>query len=110
MFLLSFAFVPDLYAASEVGQEGLSGAELAQILGFGLGVLCLALILFVLVIHRRNLFSQTARWLHLLSLCVIPVSILFLGNLVAYDGSKNPPMCCRPSIFASRFPLIPYPT
>ncbi len=98
MLLLSFAFVPDLYAASEVGQEGLSGAELAQILGFGLGVLSLALILFVLVFHRRNLFSQTARWLHLLSLCVIPVFILFLGNLVAYDGSKKTAFCgsCHP--------------
>ncbi len=98
MFLLSFAFVPDLSAASEVGQEGLSGTELAQILGFGLGVLSLALILFVLVIHRRNLFSQTARWLHLLSLCVIPVFILFLGNLVAYDGSKQTAFCgaCHP--------------
>jgi nitrate/TMAO reductase-like tetraheme cytochrome c subunit len=98
LFLLSFAFVPDLYAANDVRQEGLSGAELAQRVGFGLGVLSLALILFVLVYHRRNLFSQAARWLHFLSLCVIPVFILFLGNLVAYDGSKQTAFCgaCHP--------------
>ena len=48
---LFFLIATDLYAASEVGQEGLSGTELAQILGFGLGVLSLALILFVLVFH-----------------------------------------------------------
>lgn len=97
MILLLF-FVSDLYAAAEAPQEGLSGADLAQILGFGLGVISLAIIVFVLVFYRRNLLGETARWLHLLSLCVIPVIILFLGNLVAYEGSKKTAFCgsCHP--------------
>ena len=98
MLLLSFTFVPDLYAATEAPAEGISGAEFAKILGFGLGVLSLALILYVLVYHRRTLLGQTARWLHLLSLCVIPVFLLFLGNLVTFEGSKKVAFCgsCHP--------------
>jgi len=93
MLLLSCAFVPDLSAASEMPHEGMSGLQYAKILGFGLGVLTLGVILYVLVYHRGTLLGQTARWLHLLSLCVIPVFMLFLGNLVTYEGSQKAEFC-----------------
>jgi len=98
MLLLSFAFVSDLSAATEMPQEGMSGFQFAKILGFGFGVLTLGIILYVLVYHRGTPLGQTARWLHLLSLCVIPVFLLFLGNLVAFEGSKKVAFCgsCHP--------------
>jgi len=61
--------------------------DFTTILGFG--VLCLAFILFALFSHRRTLRGQTPRLLLLLSLCAVPVLILFLGNLVADEGAEK---------------------
>ncbi len=63
------------------------GVDFTTILGFG--VLCLAFILFALLSHRRTLLGQTPRLLLLLSLCAVSVLILFLGNLVAYEGAEK---------------------
>ncbi len=93
MLLLSLVFVPGLYAATEAPAEGISGVEFAKILGVGLGVLTLGLILYVLVYHRRTPLGQTALWLHLLSLCVIPVFLIFLGSLVAYKEGETKAFC-----------------
>jgi len=95
---LFFPIVTQLYAATESPQEGITGVELAKILGLGLGVLTLVLILFVFIYHRKSPLSQTAKWLHLLSLCVIPVFLLFLGNFVAYEEAKELEFCasCHP--------------
>jgi len=95
---LFFPIVARLYAATEAPQEGITGVELAKGVGLVFGVLSLALILFVFFCHRRSMLSQTARWLHLLSLCVIPVFLLFLGNFVAYEEAKELSFCasCHP--------------
>jgi len=95
---LFFPIVTQLYAAIEAPQEGITGVELAKILGIVLSILTLALIVFVFLYHRKSLLGQTARWLHLLSLCVIPVFLLFLGNFVAYEGGKELAFCasCHP--------------
>ncbi len=95
---LFFLIATDLYAAAALPQEGITSIEFAKILGFILIVLTLALILFVTLYYRRTLLGGTARWLHLLSLCVVPVFILFLGNFVAYEESKELAFCasCHP--------------
>jgi nitrate/TMAO reductase-like tetraheme cytochrome c subunit len=95
---LFFPIATQLYAATGAPQEGITGVELAKILGLGLGVLTLVLILFVFFYHRKSPLSQTAKWLHLLSLCVIPVFLLFLGNFVAYEEAKELEFCasCHP--------------
>ncbi len=95
---LFFPIVTQLYAATEVVQEGITGVELAKNLGLGLGVLTLALIIYTFLVHRKSPLSQTARWLHFLSLCIIPVILLFLGNLVAYEEAKELEFCasCHP--------------
>ena len=90
---LFFPIVTQLYAATEAPQEGITGVELAKILGLGLGVLTLGLIFFVFIYHRKSILSQTARWLHLLSLCVIPLFLLFLGNFVAFEGAEQQEFC-----------------
>ena len=58
----------------------------------------LALIVYVFIVYRKTPLNQTARWLHLLSLCVIPGFLLFLGNFVAYEESKEFSFCasCHP--------------
>lgn len=96
--LYLFPIVAELYAATEAPQEGITGVGAAKMLGLGFGVLTLVLILFVLIYHRKSPFAQAARWLHLLSLCVIPVFILFLGNFVAYEEAKELSFCasCHP--------------
>ncbi len=90
---LFFPMVTQLYAATEAPQEGITGVELAKTLGLGLGVLTLALIFYIFLVHRKSPLSQTARWLHFLSLCIIPVILLFLGNLVANEEAKELEFC-----------------
>jgi len=90
---LFFPIVTQVYAATEAPQEGITGVELAKILGLGLGVLTLGLIFFVYIYHRKSILSQTARWLHFLSLCVIPLFLLFLGNFVAFEGAEQQEFC-----------------
>ena len=93
-----FLMVSLAHAASGSPQEGLTGVEVAKILGIGLSILALLLILLVVVRYRHALMDPTARWLHLLSLAVIPVFILFLGNFVAYEEAKELAFCdsCHP--------------
>jgi len=95
---LFFPMVSQVYAATEMPQEGITGVGLAKILGLGFSILTLALILFILIYHRNSLFGQTARWLHLVSLCMIPIFVLFLGNIVAYEEAKELSFCasCHP--------------
>ena len=98
MNLTLFPLVTEAIAATGGPQEGMTGVDLAKALGLGLGVLTLVLILFVLFYYRGSLFSQTAKWLHLMTLCVIPIFILFLGNFVAYEEAKELSFCasCHP--------------
>jgi nitrate/TMAO reductase-like tetraheme cytochrome c subunit len=93
-----FSIISQAHAASGGPQEGITGVEFARILGIGLSILVLALILFVVARYRKTLMHPTARWLHLLSLCIVPAFILFLGNFVAYEEAKELNFCasCHP--------------
>lgn len=94
-----FLIISQAYAAGGGGpQEGITGTEVAKILGIVLSLLILALIVFVVKRHRHDLMNPTTRWLHLLSLCIIPTFILFLGNFVAYEEAKEVNFCasCHP--------------
>jgi len=87
------------YAATAgAPQEGVTGVELARILGVALSILVLAVIGLVVARYRQNLMHPTARWLHLVSLCIVPAFILFLGNFVAYEEAKEYNFCasCHP--------------
>lgn len=93
-----FLLISQAYAASGGPQEGITGTEFARMLGIALGLVVLALIVFVLTRYRKSLMNPTARWLHLLSLCIVPAFILFLGNFVAYEEAKEVSFCasCHP--------------
>jgi nitrate/TMAO reductase-like tetraheme cytochrome c subunit len=88
-----FSFFSLAYAASEGAQEGMTGVEFAQLLGVIMSLAVLGLIVFVWIRYRHSLTHPTARWLHLLSLCIIPVFILFLGNFYAYEKAEEVAFC-----------------
>lgn len=88
-----FSIISQAHAASEGVQQGMTGTEAAKIVGILMSLAVLGLIVFIWVRHRQGLMSPTARWLHLLSLCVIPVFILFLGNFYAYEQAEEVHFC-----------------
>ena len=78
--------------------EPLTAVKLGKQLGIGFCILVLLLVLYTAVFHRKRLLEPTAKWLHLIGLCILPLFIWFLGNFVAYEEAKKVEFCgsCHP--------------
>lgn len=85
-------------ASSAPVHQPLTAVALAKQLGIGFSILVILLVLYTVIFHRKRLLEPTARWLHLIVLCILPSFILFLGNFVAYEEAKTVEFCgsCHP--------------
>ena len=78
--------------------QPLTAVTFVNQIGIGLSIVVLLLILYTAVFHRDRLLEPKAKWLHLLGLAILPLSIWFLGNFVAIEGAKQVSFCgsCHP--------------
>ncbi|MGH7334544.1 MAG: NapC/NirT family cytochrome c [Candidatus Rokuibacteriota bacterium] len=65
----------------------------ATVLMLGVSALILVCIAVSLVLYRGRQTEGSALWLHLLSLCVLPIGLLAVGNFVVLEHSKEVRFC-----------------
>ena len=78
--------------------QPMTEVELATYLGIGLSIVVLIVVVYTVIYHRDRLLEPTAKWLHLVGLAILPLSIWFLGNFVAIEEAKKVAFCgsCHP--------------
>lgn len=78
--------------------EPLTAIAFANQIGIALSIVVFLVVLYTVIFHRDRILEPKAKWLHLIGLAILPLSVWFLGNFVAIEGAKKVSFCgsCHP--------------